>query len=368
MDPQVTLLQTTKSILTFTLSHCNVSLANALRRIILSEIPIIIIRSFPYEKNDVIVHINTTRLNNEILKQRLSSIPIYIRDQLSEEELQEYEVVINKKNESGAIEFITTEDFKIKHGDKELTDAVVHKIFPPDPITKDYILFARLRPKISDDIPGEELKITAKLSIGSAKESSTFNVVSTCSYAMTPDEAQQYAAWGEKEKKLEAIGYSENEMGLLKKNWFLDEGRRIYKEDSFDFIVESLGVFSNKKIVQMAALIINKKLSLLATQIAEGSFPIAPSKSTVKNSFDLTLVNESYTIGKVIEFLLYQQHYITDGTLLYVGFVKNHPHDDNSLIRIVFKEAVEETMVLQYLSGVLRQAQQIFTSIHDQLT
>ena len=31
-----------------------------------------------------------------------------------------------------------------------------------------YILFARLRPKISDHIPGEELHIVSKLSIGTA--------------------------------------------------------------------------------------------------------------------------------------------------------------------------------------------------------
>ena len=100
MDPQVSLLKTNKSFLTFTLTNCNVSIANALRRIILSEIPIVVIRSTPYEKNDVTLHVNTTRLNNEILKQRLSSIPIFIRDQLSAEELQEYELVIEKKNES----------------------------------------------------------------------------------------------------------------------------------------------------------------------------------------------------------------------------------------------------------------------------
>ncbi len=368
MDPQVSLLKTSKSILSFTLSNCNVSLANALRRIILSEIPIIVIRSTPYEKNDVTIHVNTTRLNNEILKQRLSSIPIFIRQKLSEEELKEYEIVIEKKNESEAIEFITTEDFKIKHGDKELASNVVHKIFPADPITQDYILFARLRPKISDDIPGEELKITAKLSIGTAGESSTFNVVSTCAYAMTPDEAEQYAVWAEKEKALAANNISEKDMDLEKKNWFLGDGLRINRENSFDFVIESLGVFSNKNIMQMAATIMNEKLSNLSTQITNGTFPIAESKGTVAHSFDLTLVNESYTLGKVIEFILYQQHYITDNTLSYIGFIKKHPHDDDSLIRMSFKEAVEETAALQYLSGAIKRAQQIFTSIYDQFT
>lgn len=368
MDPQISLLKTSKSTLTFTLSNCNVSLANALRRIILAEIPVVVIRSTPYEKNDATIHVNTTRLNNEILKQRLSSIPIFIRDQLSEEELKEYEVVIEKKNESESIEFITTEDFKIKHGDKELSSDVVHKIFPPDPITNDYILFARLRPKISDDIPGEELKITAKLSIGTAGESSTFNVASTCAYAMTPDEAAQYARWTEKEKQLEAANISEKEMVLEKKNWLLGDGRRIYRKDSFDFVIESLGVFTNKKLMQMATTIMNEKLSNLSTQITNGTFPIAESKGTVPNSYDLTLINESYTIGKVIEFILYQQHYMTDNTLGYIGFIKKHPHDDNSLIRMSFKEAVEETTALQYLSGAIQKAQEIFTSIHDQFT
>jgi len=366
MDPQVSLLKTNKSFLTFTLSNCNVSVANALRRIILSEIPIVVIRSTPYEKNDVTLHVNTTRLNNEILKQRLSSIPIFIRDQLSAEELQEYEIVIEKKNESEAIEFITTEDFKIKHGDKELTSDVVHKIFPPDPITNDYILFARLRPKISDEIPGEELKITAKLSISNAQESSTFNVVSTCSYAMTPDEAQQYAAWAEKEKELEANNISENDMDLEKKNWFLGEGRRIFRKDSFDFVMETLGVFSNKKLMQMAAEIMNSKLSNLATQITDGTLPITASKGSVTNSFDITLINESYTVGKVIEFILYQQHYIEDGSLAYIGFIKKHPHDDNSLIRMSFKGSVDETEALQYLNAAIQKGQQIFTSIRDQ--
>ena len=157
-------------------------------------------------------------------------------------------------------------------------------------------------------------------------------------------------------------------MSLEKKNWFLGDGLRIYRKDSFDFVIESLGVFTNKKLMQMAAGIMNTKLSNLSAQITDGTFPITASRGTVQNSFDLTLVNESYTVGKVLEYILYQQHYITDGTLTYIGFIKKHPHDDNSLIRMSFKEAVEETTALQYLSGAIQKAQEIFTSIRDQFT
>ena len=102
MEPRVINKSEKDDILRFTINNIDVSLINALRRIILSEIPITVIRSAPYAKNDVNILKNTTRLNNEILKQRLSSIPIFIRDELSLEELREYEVEVNMKNESQA--------------------------------------------------------------------------------------------------------------------------------------------------------------------------------------------------------------------------------------------------------------------------
>ena len=98
-----------KGLLTFTITGLNVSLINALRRILIAEIPTIVFRTSPYEKNEATFHVNTTRLNNEILKQRLSCIPIHITENLSPEELAEYEVEIHKKNEGSNIEMITTE-------------------------------------------------------------------------------------------------------------------------------------------------------------------------------------------------------------------------------------------------------------------
>jgi len=365
MNPNVDIKTDNNDVLTFTMSNINVSLANALRRTILSDIPIIIIRSHPYEKNDVIIHRNTSRLNNEILKQRLSCIPIYIRDRLTLSDLSEYEVEIDKKNNSDAIEYITTEDFTIKHKGKLLKDNVVHKIFPPDPITKDYILFARLRPKISEDIPGEELKITAKMSWGSAGENGMFNVVSTCAYAMTPDISLQHDKWDIEEQKLHTKGMEEIDIEYEKENWLLGEGKRIYIKDSFDFILETLGVLSNKKIIHYAIEILHNKLNALQEQIENGTLPIKKNNGTSPNTFDLTLPNEDYTIGKSLEFILYQHYYISHKTLAYIGFLKKHPHDKDSIIRMSFKENVEETTPLQYLSEAIKKAQEIFATIES---
>ena len=64
-------------LLTFTLENANVSVANALRRTILSDIPTVV---FDTSKENIQITKNTCRLHNEILKQRLGCIPIPIKD------------------------------------------------------------------------------------------------------------------------------------------------------------------------------------------------------------------------------------------------------------------------------------------------
>lgn len=80
MNPKIDNISDKGNTLQFTLSGVNVSLANALRRTILSDIPIAVFKTSPYEENKAIIYSNTSRLNNEILKQRLSCVPIHIRD------------------------------------------------------------------------------------------------------------------------------------------------------------------------------------------------------------------------------------------------------------------------------------------------
>ena len=58
-----------------------------------------------------------------------------------------------------------------------------------------YLLFSRLRPKISNDIPGETLHFTARFKEGIAKENGAYNVVSISAYANTPDKGRQADEW-----------------------------------------------------------------------------------------------------------------------------------------------------------------------------
>lgn len=80
MNPQVELNSEADDSLAFTLSGVNVSIANAIRRTILSDIPLVVFRTSPYEECKATILKNTTRLHNEIIKQRLSCIPICIKE------------------------------------------------------------------------------------------------------------------------------------------------------------------------------------------------------------------------------------------------------------------------------------------------
>ena len=93
-------------ILTFTLTNVDVSIANAIRRTILSDIPTLGFRTFPHEQNDARFYKNTSRFNNEILKQRLSCIPIHITD--ASLPYKELLVVVEKENTGKDIMYVTT--------------------------------------------------------------------------------------------------------------------------------------------------------------------------------------------------------------------------------------------------------------------
>ena len=325
-------------ILKIVIDGINVSFVNAIRRTILSDIPTLVFNCFPHDKNDAEFHTNTSRLNNEILKQRLSCIPIHISD--LDLPYKELVVEINMKNESENTIDVTTEHFKIKNSTtgKYLKDDAVRKIFPPCPITGDFILFARLRPEVSTIAPGEELSISAKMSIHTASEDGTFNVASTSAYKFSPDKIRQDEAW---QSKMAEISTEEKEnkevIALLQQNWYNHEGLRYFKKDSFEFQVETIGVFTNEELVRKACEILIEKLTGIG-QKALNDLPVEKSVSTIENSIDITLDGMGYTVGKIIEYVLNKNYYNGDKvkSLSYVGFRKNHPHDEHSIIRMGF--------------------------------
>jgi DNA-directed RNA polymerase alpha subunit len=110
MNPAISNVSNDDTGFKFTLSNINVSLANAIRRTILSDIPTVSIYTETYEDNQCTIHTNTTRLHNEILKHRLSCIPVHVTDLevLPDNYILELDVV----NDTDTTRIVTTEDFR----------------------------------------------------------------------------------------------------------------------------------------------------------------------------------------------------------------------------------------------------------------
>lgn len=365
MNPQVSEMYEDRGVLRFTLSGVHMSLANSIRRTILSDIPTVVFRTFPYKENQATINKNTTRLNNEILKQRLSCIPVHIQD--LDTPLDDFEVVIKAKNNSDSVQYITTKDFRVKNVklDSFIKTEEVRKIFPADLISGEYIDFARLRPKISDEIPGEEVDITAKLSIGTADQDGMFNVVSTCSYANTVDPIKrddEWKAYLERIAKERTIDRDEQE--AEKANWMLLEGKRQFKPNSFDFTVETIGVYENKTIVAKAIKILVEQMTDVYKKIAEGEFNLEETDSTLKNGYDIKLEGYDYTVGKVVEYMLYDRFYRKEETLSYVSFKKIHPHDSYGLLRFAMREPTDSGKIMFMFQTAIEEAMGYYDTIN----
>lgn len=368
MNPYLETLTTNNGSLSFTLSGVNVSLANAIRRTILSDIELVVFRTTPNELNKCNIIANTSRLNNEIIKQRLSCIPIHIKD-INDFPLKNYIMEVNVENNTDTIMFVTSEHFVIKDlvSGKQLPVDKIREIFPPDVFTGYFIDFVRLRPRISDEIPGEKLHLTCEFDIGSAKEDGMFNAVSTCSYGFTIDSAAQEAELARKIQTWKDEGKNEKEIQFETDNWKLLEGKRIYKKDSFDFIVQSIGVHTDSEIVIIACNILLERLNNIDTLIDKDELEIKVAENTMANCFDIILENEDYTIGKILEYFLYSQFY-EKNILTYCGFKKMHPHDNYSIIRVSYNEPVEKSTIKGNLKECLQFSKEVYGKFKKDFT
>ena len=349
--------------LKFTLSGVNVSIANSIRRIILSEIPMVVFRVSPNDKNKCNIIANTCGLNNEIVKHRLSCIPIYIKD-VEDFPLKNYIMELNVQNNTDTTIYVTTEDFTIKDlvTGNYLPKEKVHEIFPANDQTGDFIDFVRLKPRVAEEIQGKIINLTCEFDIGTAKEDAAYNVVSTCSYGNTIDSAVQEATLQQLKQKWKDEGKKESEIEFEATNWKLLEGKRIFLKDSFDFVIQTIGIHTNAELLLMSCKIMMEKLQNMDSIIDKDELEIKLSDNTMQNCFDIILENEDYTIGKVIEYFLLKKFWETR-ILTFCGFKMMHPHDSYSIIRVAYHEPVEISTIKGHLKECVTDSIEVYRKI-----
>lgn len=371
--PQLLQSRQDRSVFYFTLADVDTSVANSLCRLISMDIPCVAIPTFPDEHNQVNIRVNTTRHTNEILKHRIGCIPIHITD-LSIP-LENLRLEVDRRNDSEAIEYVTTDDFHIvnKNTETELDKDEVRRIFPHDEITDEPILLARLRPRIRQEGKGEELSFSATFSITNANESGRFTQASISSYAMTVDKDRQEQEWDKELARLEeeatkqGMPMTDEQKEFEQQNWLLGKGKRVIIPGHFDMRVETIGVYSNEELVRLACGVMLDKLSNIETLIQQQTLDISDFKGGLRYGFEIKLENENYTLGKVLEYALYELYYRgrIQQVISYIGFYKEHPHDTYSVLRVGFRDETTQGQLAQYVSVAVDELKKLYSSLND---
>jgi DNA-directed RNA polymerase alpha subunit/DNA-directed RNA polymerase subunit L len=381
MNPSIQFKSDESGVFKFTLSGVNVCFANAIRRTILSDIKTICINT----DKGCTIDINNSRLHNEILKERLKCIPVHIKD--LDRFAEKYYMELDVKNETENILYITTQDFKIKNREtkREIEEKHRESIFPKNILTGFYIDFARLGAFVDETIEMEHLKLRADFSVVSSKENGSYSVVSICTFENKKDTEKIMNVWKTKEKALlrEIAGVDEiSQVNTDKKKEVVErlkfeerdfmylDAQRHFVKNSFDFTIESIGVYTNQEILSKSIVILQNLFFDFKKDIEADTYTINRSSfnqehpSTMENSFDVIIENMDYTFGNIISFILYEKFYVEKQILSYCGFRKFHPHDNHSILRIAFIEKVDLEDVKSKLMEASNIAKDVFTKLH----
>ena len=365
MSVEVQNITTDGGVLKFTLQNINVSLANALRRCILSDIPVIVMKASPYKSKTIDILVNKSRFTNEMIEHRISCIPVML-DIDSELNYKNYKIQLHEINTTNTIMHVTTQSIEIvdQQSDTSVSKKIVEKLFPKNDITQDYIEIIRLRPQTSIK-QAEEIKLSATFDISTAKNNAVYNATSICSYGKTINEELADIERLKLQKQLSSQALSQELIQEKLSDFDNLTKQRITIDDSFDFIIETIGQYTNEQLVAKACTILINNLKQLFTELNDNPDLITESNTTLDNGYDIKLIKQDYTLGKILEYILYKTYYGIKKTdrLHFCGFRKPHPHIDESIIRLGFRKPVEKLDIIR----MFQEAVNILNTIYSDL-
>lgn len=334
----------------FKVKDVDVSILNAIRRVILAEIENVAFEFKPFNTGDeqkIQIITNTCPLHNEIIEQRLSMLPINLNvNEILDFDENNYKFVINKKNETNTLMNVTTDDIEIfDNNNKKYDDKFTKRVFPKNKYSGDHILITKLKPNLINIKDGNEINIEMKATKDKAQNYSGFGYVSQCVYYNIVDEKK---AEKELKKRLEQFEKDNNPTKEEKESFIndfnnLDRDRYFHKNDFdepnyFEYMIESECLTSPEYLFYKALTILDNKLQNVISKITDDSFTFEYVDNS-KNMYDIKIENEKHTLGNLIQALFYNIFIRKDNKQVveYIGYKCPHPLENNMIIKIKFK-------------------------------
>jgi DNA-directed RNA polymerase subunit L len=288
-----------------------VAFVNGLRRILLSEIPTVVVR-------DVQILDNSTKMIHEMLKHRVEMLPINVRPEEAavirdtKIELRYLPPATPDLTRKAAVE-ITSDDFAI--------DGPRPGVILKDRDLDEPLYFMRLQ-------PSESIHVKASLAV-------EMKGTSQVCVATFKNHIDQELAKLDKDTFVAPAGDDDNERAMLAKIFDNYEIQRSYARDDegrpywFDFAVESIGVTPAKDLLKQAAMIFKKKIETWCEN---------PIQREEGDWYSIETEEEGHTIGALAQILIYNQK------VNYVSYRIVHPLLPKMIVRFCSKIAPEKVI------------------------
>lgn len=302
------------------------SVVNALRRIILAEVPYVATCRDDARAAGVpggfTVRENTGRLHHDMLCDRVALVPIH----LTRAELDNFipgSITVNLRvaNNGAVRRNVTSKDFETMLFGKPHPNAP--SCFPPDPVTGDWPLVTRL-------YPGEKIDMTATLEKGTASHHAAFAVASCVSMkpSLDADAAREMRTRIEQDQTLSNM----DRANALNYHDFVVSKQTLRLGSDGDPFSHTLGIETECGL--SGEDIFNYALEVLLHKFTGSSLvyeATGDSKSIV-----LHIMQQGHTFGSVLQDLCLLN--AADLGIRSVGYYETHPLEDRIVVRVDLSE------------------------------
>jgi DNA-directed RNA polymerase subunit L len=382
------------------------SLVNAIRRVLLTDIPTVGFKlTQTGVNNDLVMPTNNSSLHNEMLLHRISFMPLYLDPvNYMRNHLFECKMIHNGKDpfkfvtmndvqiyplKSGFIERLEKlhdESYDLSHDDerilrdqlnevnienydlnKPLSQKEKDKIYRPFHFrdSTHYCLITELKTTHTEDTH-QEIHFYGSPSVGYGYEDAKFQGVSQATYSFQIDDKLVDSVLRD---RIKLDGVEKDDIESYSRKFKLREEERYFYRDSddepnsYDFAIKSNHYYDSSRILKVSIKILIEKCENLKLEMIE-FLKDNPSRVSVsknkENIYHIEVQNESHTLGNLLQSHL-MRRLIDNKTIINLfGYKKPHPLED----KILFIVSLNPTHKL-VVGDEITKIQNMFTYLLD---